>query len=183
MIILYLILLDPEKFDSAALIRDVEKSLEILRTMDSVHVARRCFQLISEVLEIAKAQVAQRRTEPQPQAPGALDQPLLNDVMPDLNNGKEQQNYLQDPVIDYMGELQDNPALTNLIDFSLLEGFTGFGNTSDFGRGIGLGGERNQGQMHMGGDQYTLRGEDGVLFDVQSETKSGFFEPLLWTAS
>ncbi|RJE18426.1 hypothetical protein PHISCL_09245 [Aspergillus sclerotialis] len=66
MILLHLILsntpsqtlsLPPE----TTLITDVEKSLDIFRSMDNVLVARRCAEMIREVLDVAKAVVERRR--------------------------------------------------------------------------------------------------------------------------
>lgn len=47
----------------STLITDVEKSLDIFRSMDNVLVARRCAEMIREVLDVAKAVVERRRRD------------------------------------------------------------------------------------------------------------------------
>ena len=56
MLVLYVVLINYPHVSSEELIRDVEKSLDILRAMDNVKVAKRCASLISEVLEVVKRQ-------------------------------------------------------------------------------------------------------------------------------
>lgn len=58
MLVLYVILIDYPHVSKCELIQDVEKSLEILHAMNNVKVARRCADLILEVLEVAKDQQA-----------------------------------------------------------------------------------------------------------------------------
>jgi hypothetical protein len=54
MIILYLILLNYTVLPAKVLLEDVEKSLEIFIAMDNINVARRCAELIREVLDVTK---------------------------------------------------------------------------------------------------------------------------------
>lgn len=56
MLVLYVVLINYPHVSSAELIQDVEKSLDILHAMDNVKVAKRCANLISEVLEVVKRQ-------------------------------------------------------------------------------------------------------------------------------
>lgn len=68
MILLHLILSNtafplPPDITDATLITDVEKSLDIFRSMDNVLVARRCAEMIREVLDVAKAVVERRRKQ------------------------------------------------------------------------------------------------------------------------
>lgn len=56
MLVLYVVLINYPHVSSEELIRDVEKSLDILNAMDNVKVAKRCASLISEVLEVVKRQ-------------------------------------------------------------------------------------------------------------------------------
>jgi hypothetical protein len=56
MLVLYIILINYPHVSGEELIRDVEKSLDILHAMAHVKVAKRCASLISEVLEVVKRQ-------------------------------------------------------------------------------------------------------------------------------
>ena len=60
MSILYVMLTRHDKIIVNDFVEDVEKSLEVLRAMDVIHVARRCAQLISEVLDVFKKHVSAR---------------------------------------------------------------------------------------------------------------------------
>lgn len=165
MIILYLILLDFNKGDSEVLVEDVEKSLEILGSMDKVHVAHGCAQLISEVLDIAKKQISSRKAEA---AVITLSNPSVN------------ANPTQEPLeggINLTREASegafDGEILSNLVDFNLLDNFAGFSNLDYF---FGEGGKRpvdatvmrpgaydSDGYPLIDAQDYLQGGEDGVL--------------------
>ena len=59
-IILYLILLDYNVASTEDLLADVLKSLDILAVMEEAHVARRCFDLIRELMDLAQNHIKQR---------------------------------------------------------------------------------------------------------------------------
>jgi hypothetical protein len=61
MILLYIILLNYDKIPGEDLLRDVEKSHEILRSMKDASVARRSAALMLEVIEVAKTYLSRRR--------------------------------------------------------------------------------------------------------------------------
>jgi hypothetical protein len=89
MIILYIILLNYTKISGEELLRDVEKSREILLAMEEASVAQRSAKLIGEVLEVAKTYIIQRRTSTNPfpehssfRLSGSRD----NQSQPDLDN-------------------------------------------------------------------------------------------------
>ena len=61
MILLHLILSGFPGINEEEPLKDVEKSLEIFDSMTNIVVARRCSEMIREVLEVARACVATRR--------------------------------------------------------------------------------------------------------------------------
>ncbi|KAE8363101.1 fungal-specific transcription factor domain-containing protein [Aspergillus caelatus] len=61
MILLHLILSGFPGINEEELLKDVEKSLEIFDSMTNIVVARRCSEMIREVLDVARACVARRR--------------------------------------------------------------------------------------------------------------------------
>ncbi|KAJ5917844.1 transcriptional regulator family: Fungal Specific TF [Penicillium verhagenii] len=61
MILLHLILSNFPGLPDEELLEDVEKSLEIFSSMDDIIVARRCAEMLREVLEVARACLARRR--------------------------------------------------------------------------------------------------------------------------
>jgi len=61
MIVLYIVLLDSTKISGEDLLCDVRKSRDILLSMEEASVARRSAELMSEVLEVAKTVISQRR--------------------------------------------------------------------------------------------------------------------------
>jgi hypothetical protein len=89
MIILYIILLNYTKIPGDELLRDVEKSREILLAMEEASVAQRSAKLIGEVLEVARAYISQRcsshnthQEPPSSMTSGARN----NNVLLDLEN-------------------------------------------------------------------------------------------------
>lgn len=57
MTILYIVLTNWQLVPGAELVRDVEKSLDVLHAMDNIKVAKRCADLILEVLEVVRRQL------------------------------------------------------------------------------------------------------------------------------
>jgi hypothetical protein len=186
MIILYLILLNYDNVPADALIQDVEKSLEILRSMGTVHVAHRCSQLISEVLEIAKAQIARRRQEagaaPRPsasQSSAAAAASVNENLQPATGGNYQPELNSHETTAGVFGE----EVLTSLIDFNLLGDFAGLGDMRAFfnsTNGAGSGpGQGIEGDLSSFGAQNDLHGgEDGVLFDISSDMELGLFGSL-----
>ncbi|PYH40284.1 uncharacterized protein BP01DRAFT_224671 [Aspergillus saccharolyticus JOP 1030-1] len=66
MILLHLVLSGYPTIRDEDLLADVEKSLDIFESMNNIVVARRCAEMIREVLEVARACVARRRTTHHP---------------------------------------------------------------------------------------------------------------------
>ncbi|GKZ26009.1 hypothetical protein AbraCBS73388_001956 [Aspergillus brasiliensis] len=62
MILLHLVLSGFPSIRDEDLLLDVEKSLDIFESMNNIVVARRCAEMIREVLEVARACVARRRS-------------------------------------------------------------------------------------------------------------------------
>lgn len=60
MILLHLILSNYPGLPDDELLEDVEKSLEIFQSMDDIVVARRCAEMLREVLEVARTCLARR---------------------------------------------------------------------------------------------------------------------------
>lgn len=168
MIILYLILLNFEKVDAEVLVDDVEKSLEILRAMDEVHVAKGCVKLISEVLDIAKKQILNRQAQ-------ADASPVLCSPETSVNRNRTQGQ--QDETLERTsGGLFNGEILSNLIDFNLLSNFAGFADMNNFtsipgnvpmGLDVTRSDDCNESSYPYLDTQYFLEGgEDGVLLEV-----------------
>jgi hypothetical protein len=68
MILLHLVLSNYPGLPDDELLEDVEKSLEIFSSMDDIIVARRCAEMLREVLEVARTCLARRRRHDQRQA-------------------------------------------------------------------------------------------------------------------
>lgn len=66
MIVLYIILLNYTKIPGEEILRDAEKSHEILLAMEEASVAQRRAKLIGEVLEVARTHISQRRSSSDP---------------------------------------------------------------------------------------------------------------------
>lgn len=62
MILLHLILASFPGIDEDELLLDVEKSLDIFESMKDIIVARRCAEMIREVLDVTRSYLARRRT-------------------------------------------------------------------------------------------------------------------------
>lgn len=171
MIILYLILLNFNEGDTKDLVKDVEKSLEILGSMDEVHVANRCARLISEVLDIAKKQISSRKAQADASLILAFSDPGVNPA-----TAREQRG---DPVPMASEAALDGEVLSNLVDFNLLGDFAGFDDLNYFFGGghemsagsadVRSGGYENDdtplvdSHDYFRGGHYTQGGEDGVL--------------------
>lgn len=65
MILLHLILSNFPGLPDEELLEDVEKSLEIFSSMDDIIVARRCAEMLREVLEVARTCLARRKSQTQ----------------------------------------------------------------------------------------------------------------------
>lgn len=63
MILLHLVLSNFPGLPDDELLEDVEKSLEIFQSMEDIIVARRCAEMLREVLEVARACLARRRND------------------------------------------------------------------------------------------------------------------------
>lgn len=115
MIILYLLFLDYDRVTRTELVEEVEKSLEILNSMETIHVARSCAHLVHEMLQAAKMSAANRARRRDDDNHGATREPdpallLPRTAMP------------SHPSVANQGEL-----LSSLIDFDPLGDFAGLG--------------------------------------------------------
>jgi hypothetical protein len=149
MILLHLILSNFPGLPDEELLEDVEKSLEIFSSMDDIIVARRCAEMLREVLDVARTCLARRRSQTTqvPTRYPALDGPSLTSgshaqdgfAVPEislgalelLTEGQAQGPGLQ-PDDDFFLSLfsQDQQSdrtraemLANLVDPSILEDF------------------------------------------------------------
>ena len=75
MILLHLVLSGFPSIRDEDLLLDVEKSLDIFESMNNIVVARRCAEMIREVLEVARACVARRRSSLVPSAAAHTSMP------------------------------------------------------------------------------------------------------------
>ena len=131
MIILYIILLNYDKVPGEELLRDVEKSHEILLAMEEASVARRSAALMFEVIEITKAYLTRRRRSMesicgnlQTNSPGNGRTGSASIGMGDMS--LDQSNTWQQTLFaeDFLG-LRRVDMLSTLIDPNILEGFAG----------------------------------------------------------
>ncbi|OGM43617.1 hypothetical protein ABOM_008561 [Aspergillus bombycis] len=153
MILLHLILSGFPGISEEELLQDVEKSLEIFDSMTNIVVARRCSEMIREVLDVARACVARRRAIPAvpvlpPRADTNTDSSSLEtnnnqsvhtraDMAPLVSQGEDGDFFFslfnQDAQPDTRAEI-----LANLVDPTILEDFA-FGNGgNDFSYFLGL---------------------------------------------
>lgn len=133
MIILYLLFLSYTKVSSTDLIADVEKSLEILNSMDTIYVARSCANLIQEILQIAKTQAepGSSTQEEWAQAASVLDVTTSRRDQYASSNPASLRAILPVPQPAVEGEL-----LGSLIDFDLLGDFAGLGDLNIYLNGF-----------------------------------------------
>ncbi|KAF9892859.1 hypothetical protein FE257_000448 [Aspergillus nanangensis] len=75
MILLHLVLSGVPGINDDELLTDVDKSLEIFESMNNIVVARRCAEMIREVLEVARTCVARRRSLSTPSVPAYVHNP------------------------------------------------------------------------------------------------------------
>lgn len=73
MILLHLILSNFPGLPDEELLEDVEKSLEIFASMDDIIVARRCAEMLREVLDVARTCLRRRQTQTAMLGAGAED--------------------------------------------------------------------------------------------------------------
>ncbi|KAJ5780668.1 transcriptional regulator family: Fungal Specific TF [Penicillium paradoxum] len=71
MILLHLILSNYPNLPDTDLLEDVEKSLQVFSAMDEIIVARRCAEMLREVLEVARTCLTRRRGDLQNPSPGS----------------------------------------------------------------------------------------------------------------
>lgn len=125
MILLYAVLSNIQPENWQQLLQDVDKSLEILRVMNKITIAKRCEQITAEVLETAR-RLCQHRLHPpgEPyftprptsvfeQVPRSSDTPAFPDITSLLRNGSES-NFAQDDIF------------AGLLDLNLMGGLAVF---------------------------------------------------------
>lgn len=129
MILLYVVLSHIPNIDHGHAITNVEKSLEIFSSMNMVTVARRCAEIVQEVLDIAKkaAQATdpvERWQGPQSHAAGEPGLQSENDIFAEF-------------------ELSKEDLYASLVDSNLMDGFApfenGFFDAPDFNSVLGSG--------------------------------------------
>lgn len=129
MILLYVVLFNMETIDHNHAITDVEKSLEIFRSMNMVTVAKRCAEIVQEVLDIAKKST---------QAPESREglQDAQNQQAGDTGLMSE-----SDLLAEF--ELSKEDLYASLVDSNLMDGFapfdSGFLDFPDFNSVLGSG--------------------------------------------
>lgn len=89
MILLYLILSKYPNLPNDELIGDVEKSLEIFSSMDEIIVARRCAEMLREVLDVARACLRRRASA----LPPSASAPRYRDLNTSTNRGNPRLNF------------------------------------------------------------------------------------------
>lgn len=143
MILLHLILSGVPGIPDDELLMDVDKSLEIFESMNNIVVARRCAEMIREVLEVARTYVTRRRAlststataptyvpnpngsfgmVPDASALGANRGEMAGAAGPPVDNNFFFSLFNQDSQPDTRAEI-----LANLVDPTILEDFA-FGN-------------------------------------------------------
>ncbi|KAL4897647.1 fungal-specific transcription factor domain-containing protein [Aspergillus ambiguus] len=140
MILLHLVLSGVPGINDDELLMDVDKSLDIFESMNNIVVARRCAEMIREVLEVARTCVARRRAISTSAAvayvPNANTPYGITDTSAGLNNRGDMAGVVPTPVDnDFFLSLfnQDSQPdtraeiLANLVDPTILEDFA-FGN-------------------------------------------------------
>lgn len=129
MILLYIILLNYDKVPGEELLRDVEKSHEILLAMEEASVARRSAALMFEVIEVTKAYLIRRRRSMAPICGNSQANSLgigrsggasigMGDMSLDQSSTWQRTLFAED----FLG-LRRVDMLSTLIDPNILEGF------------------------------------------------------------
>jgi len=190
MIILYVIPLRHCRADDEDLIGDVEKSLEILKSMDVVHVPHGCAQLISEVLEITKQQISSRKVGPELRTSAY---PAVAPFAPPIPNPGGYRDRVVNPDGEISGLAQAGPSEgdhpINPVDFNFALDLQGFPDLDTILNDV------NQMHMqsivpqpceiadgiypHMGSGDFLRGGEDGVLSNVSPGMDSEIFGPSM----
>ncbi|KIX05571.1 uncharacterized protein Z518_06443 [Rhinocladiella mackenziei CBS 650.93] len=194
MIILYLLFWDFDRVTRTELIEEVEKSLEILNSMDTIYVARSCSHLIHEMLQIAKkpprSYASQHRLTNLPaihNASSARANPGPGDKLTANDLGESPRNIMLHPSATTQSEL-----LNSLIDFDFLGDFAGLGDLNMYLNGSGgelpfdvphdLQEQQNSrlGNAPMFADSVDfVRGtENGVWMGVSPEVESDIHDPF-----
>jgi hypothetical protein len=129
MILLYVVLSNIDTIDHNHAITDVEKSLEIFSSMNMVTVARRCAEIVQEVLDIAKK--ATQAPEPGEGLQGPQNHPA----------GETELQSESDLLAEF--ELSKEDLYASLVDSNLMDGFApfdnGFFDIPDFNSVLGSG--------------------------------------------
>lgn len=138
MILLHLVLSGVPGINDDELLMDVDKSLDIFESMNNIVVARRCAEMIREVLEVARTCVARRRAlSPSAAAPyvsNANAYGLPSDTSATMGT---RENVVDNDFFLSLFNQDSQPhtraeILANLVDPTILEDFA-FGNAgSDF---------------------------------------------------
>ena len=129
MILLYIILLNYNKISGTELLRDVEKSHEILLSMKEASVARRSADLMLEVIEVAKTYLARRRLSMQQPVNSHLSPSQFGSLgmEPDMNGPNismnESNNWQRTLFADDFLGLRRVDMLSTLIDPTILVDF------------------------------------------------------------
>jgi hypothetical protein len=165
MIVLYIVLLDSTKISGEDLLCDVRKSRDILLSMEEASVARRSAELMSEVLEVAKTVISQRRglddtveesrmnsgqssgfegqTESQTcsyVADEDISKTLFSHSVPGQNRGELLATLIDPTVLEDFAAGNNNPSGLDLSVYAMdgfMEGSIGNMRTNDLGLSIG----------------------------------------------
>ncbi|KKK17713.1 hypothetical protein ARAM_006333 [Aspergillus rambellii] len=141
MILLHVVLSGYPGIQDEDLLSGVEKSLDIFGSMNNIIVARRCSEMIREVLELARLCASRRRTQSKSTGPTLAPtlnpaigvqsyDPSANDTRPDATNvppsGVDGNFFFSLFNLDFQPDTRAN-MLANLVDPTILENFA-FGN-------------------------------------------------------
>ncbi|KAF2014633.1 hypothetical protein BU24DRAFT_451618 [Aaosphaeria arxii CBS 175.79] len=127
MVLLYVILTKRSPYAFESITSDINKSLEIFKAMEVLAVARRCYDITSEVLDVAtnlyRSQQGQRNNEPQDRT--AMDP---QDQIPDANvigpvSEFAGENEIEDNVTGISGMSLPEELSTSLVDMNLMYNF------------------------------------------------------------
>jgi hypothetical protein len=121
MILLYVVLTNMQSVDHQSCIQAVEKSLEIFNAMNMVGVARRCAEITTEVLELAKKLFTELRAQANPQDTNAASLASVGFSAPNHMFGGP------GGLGENLGiDLSKEDLYTSLVDPNIMDGFADF---------------------------------------------------------
>ncbi|EON61503.1 hypothetical protein W97_00718 [Coniosporium apollinis CBS 100218] len=189
MILLYVVLSNIQPGPEDDLLQDVEKSLEIFNAMNMIVVARRCAEITTEILEITRKLVQERREKERPprqQESTAGD--ITGDVLPTVSDPTVHTlpGFGFDITHENLFDITREDLFASLVDCNLMDGFTDYGSGFVDGPDTdSAAASRNIPVINQGeGNFQTYRmGNDGVLGGAilrLDETAQDSYQRLTW---